>query len=76
MATQAQLFSSSLMQPATAATDGSIPAVVPDGNRLAKLGKVIPLRVKPLTKGAIKKLPFRFWKRSTPWFPTYRTSAM
>jgi hypothetical protein len=32
MATQAQLSSSSLMQPAPAAMDGSVPAVVPDGN--------------------------------------------
>jgi len=32
MATQAQLFSSSLMQPAPAAVDGSVPAVVPAGN--------------------------------------------
>ncbi len=32
MATQAPLFSSSLMQPASAAMDGSIPAVVPGGN--------------------------------------------
>jgi hypothetical protein len=39
MATQAQLFSSSLMQPATAETDGSIPAVVLGGN-----GGGIPFR--------------------------------
>ena len=32
MATQALLFSSSLMHPAPAAMDGSVPAVIPDGN--------------------------------------------